>query len=156
MPSDASPTPPADDTPDGTASIIASLLSRASQGETSAAGELLPLVYDHLRQMARVRLANEAIGHTLQPTALVHEAYLKLVRGDRSWSDKRHFFAAAAIAMRQILVDRARAKRDPNVAVPRSESRLTLRRGRFVPRDRGARRMPSRRTRWTGLLWRAR
>jgi RNA polymerase sigma factor (TIGR02999 family) len=113
MPSDASPTPPTDDTPDGTAGIIASLLSRASQGETSAAGELLPLVYDHLRQMARTRLANEAIGHTLQPTALVHVAYLKLVRGDRSWSDKRHFFAAAAIAMRQILVDRARAKKGP-------------------------------------------
>ncbi len=87
------------------------LLSRASRGEAHAANELLPLVYDHLRALARAKLAREGAGHTLQPTALVHEAYLKLLGNERPWNDKRHFFAAAALAMRRILVDRARAKR---------------------------------------------
>lgn len=86
-------------------------MARAASGEPKASAELLPLVYDHLRAMARARLANEPAGQTLQPTALVHEAYLKLVGAERPWNDRKHFFAAAALAMRRILVDRARAKR---------------------------------------------
>jgi RNA polymerase sigma factor (TIGR02999 family) len=73
--------------------------------------ELLPLVYDELRNIARERMANAGAGQTLQPTALVHEAWLKLSSGDgRTWNDRTHFFRAAVQAMRQILVDRARAK----------------------------------------------
>lgn len=90
---------------------VEELLARVSRGEGHAAGELLPLVYDHLRALARAKLAGEGAGQTLQPTALVHEAYLKLLGNERPWNDKRHFFAAAALAMRRILVDRARAKR---------------------------------------------
>lgn len=90
---------------------LSALLSRASAGEPAASAQLLPLVYDHLRALARSKLAREPAGQTLQPTALVHEAYLKLVGSDHPWTDKRHFFAAAALAMRRILVDRARAKR---------------------------------------------
>lgn len=81
-------------------------------GDKSAAKELLPLVYDELRALATARLAHEAPGQTLQPTALVHEAYLRLV-GDSdavAWENKGHFFAAAAEAMRRILVERARMK----------------------------------------------
>jgi RNA polymerase sigma factor (TIGR02999 family) len=78
-----------------------------------AAGELLPLVYDELRRLAAHRLANEAPGQTLQPTALVHEAWLRL-GGDEGqrWAGRRHFFSAAAEAMRRILIDRARRKRN--------------------------------------------
>jgi RNA polymerase sigma factor (TIGR02999 family) len=78
-----------------------------------AAAEVLPLVYDELRRLAAHRLAQEAPGQTLQPTALVHEAYLRLVidGADRHWDGRRHFFAAAAEAMRRILVDNARRKR---------------------------------------------
>ncbi|CAG0981421.1 hypothetical protein PHYC_01787 [Phycisphaerales bacterium] len=88
------------------------LIEAASAGDSKASAELLPLVYEHLRRLARSRLAGEAPGHTLQPTALVHEAYLKLVGdGDVRWSSRGHFFAAAALAMRRILVDRARQRR---------------------------------------------
>jgi len=87
------------------------LLDAAGRGESTASEQLLPLVYEHLRELARAKLAKEPSGQTLQPTALVHEAYLKLVRSDQTWNDRRHFFAAAALAMRRILVDRARAKR---------------------------------------------
>lgn len=73
--------------------------------------ELLPLVYDELRRLAASRLARESAGMTLQPTALVHEAWLRLsVKGDRHWCNRVHFFRAAAMAMRRILVDRARQK----------------------------------------------
>jgi len=73
--------------------------------------ELLPLVYDELRRLASIRMAREAGDHTLQPTALVHEAWLRLARPDAPrWNDRAHFFRAAALAMRRILVDRARAK----------------------------------------------
>lgn len=102
---------PERDPPTGVDARLSDLLARASSGEPQASAELLPLVYDHLRAMARTRLASEPAGQTLQPTALVHEAYLKLVGSDRPWNDKRHFFAAAALAMRRILVDRARARR---------------------------------------------
>jgi RNA polymerase sigma factor (TIGR02999 family) len=84
----------------------------AEPGFPTDAAELLPLVYDELRKLAASRLADEKLGHTLQPTALVHEAYLRLVGGDKpqDWNGRWHFFAAAAEAMRRILVDRARHK----------------------------------------------
>ena len=83
------------------------------QGEPRAAEQLLPLVYDALRKLARARLASERSGQTLQATALVHEAYLRLVGPDPGvdWDGRRHFFAAASEAMRRILVERARRKR---------------------------------------------
>lgn len=81
------------------------------QSDRPLSAELLPLVYDELRNVARERMSNIAAGQTLQPTALVHEAWLKLSNGDgRKWNDRTHFFRAAVQAMRQILVDRARAK----------------------------------------------
>jgi RNA polymerase sigma factor (TIGR02999 family) len=98
---------------------VTQLLQAMAAGQRQAAEELLPLVYDELRSLARRRLAQEAAGQTLQPTALVHEAYLRLV-GDASdtgqseslqWDGRGHFFAAAAEAMRRILVENARAKR---------------------------------------------
>jgi RNA polymerase sigma factor (TIGR02999 family) len=93
-------------------SNVTRLLDAAAAGDPKAAAELLPLVYDALRELAAVRMAAEPAGHTLQPTALVHEAYLRLVGGpDRRWDSRGHFFAAAAEAMRRILVDRARAAR---------------------------------------------
>jgi RNA polymerase sigma factor (TIGR02999 family) len=92
-------------------SEITLLLTRAQQGDPKAASELLPLVYGELRRLAAHRLAGERHQHTLQPTALVHEAWLK-ISGDneREWNGRQHFFAAAAEAMRRILVDRARRR----------------------------------------------
>jgi RNA polymerase sigma factor (TIGR02999 family) len=82
------------------------------QGASNAAEELLPLVYENLRRLAASRLAREPPGQTLQPTALVHEAWLRLVQADhQTWENKSHFFAAAAEAMRRILVERARSRR---------------------------------------------
>jgi RNA polymerase sigma factor (TIGR02999 family) len=93
-------------------SDVTRLLSAVGQGDSQAAAQLLPLVYDELRRLAAQKLAREAPGQTLQPTALVHEAYLRLVgKEDPGWDGRRHFFAAAAEAMRRILVDRARHKR---------------------------------------------
>jgi RNA polymerase sigma factor (TIGR02999 family) len=87
------------------------ILNAVSKGDRHASGELLPVVYDELRKLAAARMAQEAVGQTLQPTALVHEAWLRLVsEGDRSWKNRAHFFRAAALAMRRILVDRARHK----------------------------------------------
>ena len=93
-------------------SDVTRLLDAAAAGDRQAAADLLPLVYDELRQLAAARLAAEKAGHTLQPTALVHEAYLRLVGGDQpdDWNGRGHFFAAAAEAMRRILVDSARRK----------------------------------------------
>ena len=90
---------------------VTQLLSAIEQGDPHAASELLPLVYDELRQLAAQKLAQEKPGQTLQPTALVHEAYLRLV-GDNQpcWDSRGHFFAAAAEAMRRIPVDRARQR----------------------------------------------
>ncbi len=86
------------------------MLQAVQCGEKSSE-DLLPLVYDELRRIAALRMAQEAAGHTLQPTALVHEAWLQLVgEGDRSWKNRAHFFGAAADAMRRILVDNARRK----------------------------------------------
>jgi RNA polymerase sigma factor (TIGR02999 family) len=90
---------------------VTRLLDAAAAGDRRAAADLLPLVYDELRSLAAARLAAEKPGHTLQPTALVHEAYVRLVgRADPGWGGRGHFFAAAAEAMRRILVDAARRK----------------------------------------------
>ena len=92
-------------------SDVTLLLDRAQQGDPRAAEELLPLVYDELRKLAAAKMANEAPGQTLQPTALVHEAWLRLGGAqDQQWQGKAHFFAAAAEAMRRILIDVARRK----------------------------------------------
>jgi RNA polymerase sigma factor (TIGR02999 family) len=91
---------------------ITQVLQAVERGDPRAAEELLPLVYDELRKLAAARMANEAPGHTLQPTALVHEAWLRLVGNDaqKPFANRAHFFGAAAEAMRRILVDRARQK----------------------------------------------
>jgi RNA polymerase sigma factor (TIGR02999 family) len=92
---------------------ISLLVDAARNGDPAAATELLPLVYDELRRLAAHRLAHETPGQTLQPTALVHEAYLRLLggKGADHWDGRGHFFAAAAEAMRRILVENARRKR---------------------------------------------
>src|SRR5215470_10795261 len=94
-------------------SEVTQILNAIAEGDPSAAGQLLPLVYDELRKLAAHRLADQAPGQTLQPTALVHEAYLRLVGEGRGshWNGRDHFFAAAAEAMRRILVEIARRKR---------------------------------------------
>ncbi len=92
---------------------VTRVLSQIERGEAGAADRLLPLVYDELRKLAKTRLLREKPGNTLQATALVHEAYLRLVdRGcEISWTGRGHFFAAAAEAMRRLLVERARRRR---------------------------------------------
>lgn len=93
-------------------SDVTRILDRVQQGEAQAAEELLPLVYEELRRLAAHKMAHEPAGHTLQPTALVHEAWLRLVgSGQEYWDHRGHFFAAAAEAMRRVLVDNARRKR---------------------------------------------
>jgi RNA polymerase sigma factor (TIGR02999 family) len=94
-------------------SEVTRILSAIEQGEPQAAEQLLPLVYDELRGLASRKIAREQPGQTLQATALVHEAYLRLVDRDRiqRWDSRGHFFAAAAEAMRRILVERARRRR---------------------------------------------
>src|SRR6516164_9666605 len=94
-------------------SEVTRVLSAVAQSDPHAAEQLLPLVYDELRRLAAQKLAQEKPGQTLQATALVHEAYLRLVDGDkvRHWDSRGHFFAAAAEAMRCILVNRAQEKR---------------------------------------------
>jgi RNA polymerase sigma factor (TIGR02999 family) len=90
---------------------ISQLLAAVVQGDPSAAGELLPLLYDELRKLAAQKLALEPPGQTLQATALVHEAYLRLIDQNARWDGRGHFFAAAAEAMRRILVEGARRKK---------------------------------------------
>ncbi len=106
-------------------SDVTQIMAAIEQGDPHAAEQLLPLVYDELRKLAAQKLAHEKPGQTLQATALVHEAYLRLVAGERRgvsptcaeeaqhWNSRGHFFAAAAEAMRRILVERARQKRGP-------------------------------------------
>jgi len=92
-------------------SDVTLILDAISRGESLASDTLLPLVYDELRKMAAARMLQESAGHTLQPTALVHEAWLRLGGGqDQSWQNRAHFFGAAAEAMRRILIDNARRK----------------------------------------------
>ena len=86
------------------------ILRRMASGESEAAGELFPLVYGELRSLAGRAMAGRDAGHTLQPTALVHEAYVKLVDADAEWTSRHHFLSVAAQAMRSILIDHARAK----------------------------------------------
>lgn len=92
-------------------SEVTRILDRVEQGDPKASEELLPLVYEELRRLAGHKMANEAAGHTLQPTALVHEAWLRLVdTPNQHWNSRNHFFMAAAEAMRRILIERARRK----------------------------------------------
>lgn len=93
-------------------SDVTQILSQIEQGDPSAAEQLLPLVYEELRKLAAAKLANEKPGQTLQATALVHEAYIRLVDAEKAqeWDSRGHFFSAAAEAMRRILVERARQK----------------------------------------------
>jgi RNA polymerase sigma factor (TIGR02999 family) len=92
-------------------SEVTQILTAIETGDSKAAGELLPLVYKELRRLAANKMSRQPPGQTLQATALVHEAYLRLVgSGPRTWASRAHFFAAAAEAMRHILVDRARSK----------------------------------------------
>ena len=114
------------------------------RGEPRAAEQLLPLVYDELRRLAAARLALEPSGQTLQATALVHEAYLRLVGSDpeRPWDGRGHFFAAAAEAMRRILVENARRKRRLRRGGGRRRVALDL--DRLVPAGRRGRTRPAR------------
>ena len=92
-------------------SDITQILERVEQGDGKASEELLPLVYEELRRLAAHKMANEAAGQTLQPTALVHEAWLRLVGNqEQQWNGRAHFFGAAAEAMRRILIENARRK----------------------------------------------
>ena len=116
---------------------VTRILERAQQGDATAADVLLTLVYDELRRLAAHKMAHELPGQTLQPTALVHEAWLRL-GGDRqaAWQNRAHFFGAAAEAMRRILIDRARKRQVRQASglaspEPLEESRLVLR----VPTD---------------------
>src|SRR5256885_12479766 len=93
-------------------SEVTRILDAVGRGDANAADQLLPLVYQELRRLAAYKMASESPGQTLQPTALVHEAWLKLVgQENRKWQGRNHFFAASAEAMRRILVDNARRKR---------------------------------------------
>src|SRR4051794_23971162 len=91
---------------------VTQLLHAIERGDPLAAGHLLPLVYEELRRLAARRMRQESPDHTLEPTALVHEAFVRLVGsgGERNWHDRAHFFAAAATAMRRILIEAARRK----------------------------------------------
>lgn len=90
---------------------VTRVLNAASAGDRQAAEELIPLVYGELRKLAAWRLGREAAAQTLQATALVHEAYMKLSPGEQQWDGRKHFFSAAGEAMRRILIDRARRRR---------------------------------------------
>src|SRR5947207_1425457 len=107
-------------------SEVTRLLSAIGQGDTLASEQLLPLVYEELRKLAAQKLALEKPGQTLEPTALVHEAYLRLVGTDQTqhWNSQGHFFAACAEAMRRILIEAARRKR--RVKHGGSQQRLDL------------------------------
>ena len=115
---------------------VTRILLDIEQGDTKAAGRLLPLVYEDLRKLAAQKLAHEKPGQTLQATALVHEAYLRLVGGapDAHWNGRGHFIAAAAEAMRRILVENARRKRTEKRGGPRQRQRIDL--SRAEPLDR--------------------
>jgi RNA polymerase sigma factor (TIGR02999 family) len=118
-------------------SEVTRILSAIEQGDRHAAEQLLPLVYDELRQLAAQRLAQEKPGQTLQATALVHEAYLRLVGSEPEarWNSRGHFFAAAAEAMRRILIDNARRKRRPKHGGDRQRLDLDETPSLVQPRD---------------------
>jgi RNA polymerase sigma factor (TIGR02999 family) len=111
------------------------ILASIEDGDPMAAASLLPLLYDELRQLAAAKLAHESPGQTLQPTALVHEAYLRLCSGDAAaWEGRRHFFGAAAEAMRRILVERAR--RRTSIKGGGGLRRIDLDEGLFIGQER--------------------
>src|SRR4051812_17116510 len=120
-----------------TMSDVTRILSRIEQGDQQAAEKLLPLVYDELRKLAAAKLAQENPGQTLQATALVHEAYIRLVGdGTLAWNGRQHFFGAAAEAMRRILVESARRKQRQKHGGQRQRVELTeLRVGVDSPPD---------------------
>jgi RNA polymerase sigma factor (TIGR02999 family) len=107
---------------------VTRILSAIEEGDPHAASKLLPLVYEELRRLAANKLAQERPGHTLQPTALVHEAYVRLVDVEKSqhWNSRGHFYAAAAEAMRRILVEQARRKKAPRRGGDRQRVDLDL------------------------------
>ena len=108
-------------------SDVTQILSEFNSGDPAAAEKLLPMVYDELRKLAAAKFANERPDHTLQATALVHEAYVRLVNGQQqTWENRSHFFAAAAEAMRRILVEQARHKRSLKAGGDRKRVELTL------------------------------
>ena len=109
-------------------SDVTRILSAIEDGDPHAAEQLLPLVYDELRKLAAQKLAREKPGQTLQATALVHEAYLRLLGGERiqDWNGRRHFFGAAAEAMRRILIDRARHKQTRKAGGARRRLNFTV------------------------------
>ena len=90
---------------------VTQILNAIEQGDAQAAEKLLPLIYEELRVLAAQKMSHELPGQTLQPTALVHEAYIRLVGEDKNWKGRTHFFAAAAEAMRRILIENARRKK---------------------------------------------
>src|SRR5262245_57453537 len=106
---------------------VTQILSRIESGDPTAAEQLLPLVYDELRRLAALRMAQEKPGQTLQPTALVHEAYVRLVDTAKTqeWNSRGHFFGAAAEAMRRILVENARRKSGPEAGGRHGRVELT-------------------------------
>ena len=106
---------------------VTRILNQVEQGDPAAAESLLPLVYEELRILARQRLTNEKPGQTLQATALVHEAYMRLVgnQNDKSWDNRGHFFAAAAEAMRRIVIENARHKKSKKNGGDRNRVSLT-------------------------------
>jgi RNA polymerase sigma factor (TIGR02999 family) len=114
---------------------VTRILAAVEQGDSSAAEQLLPLVYDELRKLATQRMAQENPGQTLQATALVHEAYLRLVNVDEAqhWNSRGHFFAAAAEAMRRLLVEQARRKK--RIRRGGALNRIDLDSGLFIPND---------------------
>ncbi len=113
------------------------LLDRVTRGDRAAADELLPRVYDELKRIATAFLAHERAGHTLQPTALVHEAYLKLIGREKAWHGRVHFEAAAAAAMRRILVDHARKRGAEKRGNPQGRVELESDEAREVVADTG-------------------
>ena len=115
-------------------SEVTRLLDAAAAGDRKAAADLLPLVYDDLRKLAAARMADESPEHTLQPTAPVHEAYLRLVgpTDEPRWQNRGHFFAAGAEATRRILVDAARREQAPSTAVAAFRRAVDRGRGRHA------------------------
>ncbi len=114
---------------------VTRILSAIEGGDVSAAEQLLPLVYDDLRRLAAAKMAQEKPGQTLQATALVHEAYIRLVHGnqEQSWDNRRHFFAAAAEAMRRILIEYARQKQSLKRGGDRQRIELDIVEPSFLP-----------------------
>lgn len=105
------PSSPGQPKPPGGVNSVTEILTRAGSGDEQAVAQLLPLVYEELRRLARSYLGSERSGHTLQATALVHEAYVRLIGSDQVWTGRAHFMAVAAVAMRRVLVDHARRRK---------------------------------------------